>query len=128
MHVNQNEAITKHRLPGLEHQRLAGKRDGLTSVEIWRQTIDAGASTPVHRHACEEVIVVLKGAGVCHCDGTEYHLKEDETLVIPRNVVHQICNNGDQDLYIMATLGMAPVEVKTESGEAMELPWDQAPA
>jgi mannose-6-phosphate isomerase-like protein (cupin superfamily) len=128
MHVNRNNAIEKHNLPGLEHQTLAGKRDGLESFEIWRQTIDAGASTPVHRHACDEVIVILKGEGICRCGDTEHHFKEDETVVIPGNLVHQICNTGDTDLYIMATLAMAPVEVKTETGEAMNLPWDQAPA
>ena len=67
MNVNHNAATRKHNLPGLEHQTLAGRRDGLNNFEIWRQTIDAGAATPVHRHACEEVIVVLKGQGVCRC-------------------------------------------------------------
>lgn len=126
MNVSHNAAIRKHNLPGLEHQTLAGKRDGMQNFEIWRQTIDAGASTPVHRHDCEEVIVVLKGEGVCRCGDTEYAFTEDDTVRIPPNVVHQICNTGDTDLYIMATLAMAPVRVETENGERMDLPWDQA--
>lgn len=124
MRVNQNSAMKKHNLPGLEHQTLAGGRDGLSGVEVWRQTIAAGAATPVHRHDCEEVIICLKGAAVCHYNGEEYHFKEDETLVIPSGVTHQICNAGDSDLYIMAALAMAPVRVETADKQHMALPWD----
>ena len=124
MHVNNNSGIPKHNLPGLEHQTLAGRQDGLHSVEIWRQTIDARASTPVHRHDCEEVIVILKGQGCCRFEDREVAFGADQTLVIPRNVVHQICNTGDEDLYIIATLAMAPVAVETGDGAPMALPWD----
>ena len=112
MPLNQNESIEKHHLPGLEHQTLAGSRDGLKGLEVWRQTIDAGAATPVHRHDCEEVIVILKGGGTCIIEGEDHHFKADETLIIPSGVIHQICNNGTEDLYILATLSMAPVAVE----------------
>ena len=124
MNLNHNAAIEKHNLPGLEHQTLAGRRDGLTSFEIWRQTIDAGAETPVHRHDCEEVIVILGGEGTCTIAGEDQHFKADETLIIPPGVVHQIRNTGSEDLYILATLTMAPVAVETADGDAMPLPWD----
>ena len=125
MHVNENKSIETYHLPGLDHQTLAGKKDGLKSFEIWRQTIEAGANTPVHRHACEEVLVILKGEGVCRSESKEHHFNEGDTVVIPKNVVHQICNTGETDLHLLATLAMAPVEVKTEIGEMMPLPWDQ---
>jgi hypothetical protein len=50
MHVNHNPATPKHNLPGLEHQTLAGAQDGLSSFEVWRQTIAPHSTTPVHRH------------------------------------------------------------------------------
>ncbi len=128
MHVNQHTNIATHHLPGLEHQTLAGRTDGLQQLEVWRQTITAGAATPVHRHDCEEVIVCLKGHGVCHYDGREFHFREDESLVIPSGVTHQICNAGDTDLYIVATLAMAPVRVETADGQPMALPWNAAAA
>jgi quercetin dioxygenase-like cupin family protein len=123
MYINQNAGIEKHKLPGLEHQTLAGRRDGLKNVEVWRQTIEAGAETPVHRHDCEEVVVVLRGRGVCRIEGQDRAFAEDETLVIPPNVVHQICNTGEHDLCIVATLAMAPVKVETAEGDPMTLPW-----
>jgi len=128
MHVNHNANMPRHHLPGLEHQTLAGRQDGLGTLEVWRQTIAPHAATPVHRHDCEEVIVCLAGAGVCHYDGRQFHFKEDETLVIPSGVTHQICNDGDGDLYIVATLAMAPVKVETADGTPMALPWNPAAA
>jgi mannose-6-phosphate isomerase-like protein (cupin superfamily) len=127
MNVNHNPSVPRHQLPGIEHQTLAGHGDGLKTLEVWRQTIAAGAATPVHRHDCEEVIVILKGQGVCRADGKECHFREDETLVIPSGLTHQICNTGDTDLYIVATLAMAPVRVETADREPMPLPW-YAPA
>ncbi len=124
MPVNENAKAPIHNLPGLEHQTLAGSRDGLKGVEVWRQTIDAGAATPVHRHDCEEVIVILRGGGTCTIEGEDHVFKADETLIIPAGVVHQICNTTDEDLHILATLTMAPVAVETADGDAMPLPWD----
>lgn len=123
MHVNHNPAVVKHNLPGLEHQTLAGQQDGLKSFEVWRQTIAPQSTTPVHRHDCEEVIVILGGSGVCKFEDRELPFKADQTLVIPPNVVHQICNDGHEDLYIIATLAMSPVKVETADGQAMPLPW-----
>lgn len=123
MPLNQNKAIEKHHLPGLEHQTLAGSRDGLKGLEVWRQTIAPGADTPVHRHDCEEVIVVLGGEGSCTIEGEDQTIRADETLIIPPGVVHQIRNTGSDDLYILATLTMAPVAVETAEGDAMPLPW-----
>lgn len=123
MRVNQHTALPKHHLPGLEHQTLAGSKDGMRSFEIWRQTIAPQAATPVHCHDCEEVITVLSGKAACHYEGKTVTINTDESLLIPSSVIHQIVNAGDQDLYIMATLAMSPVQVKTPEGAPMPLPW-----
>jgi len=123
MHVNNNASVTMHNLPGLAHQTLAGCQDGLKSFEVWRQTIAPHASTPVHSHACEEVIVIMRGSGVCRFEDRELPFKADQTLIIPGDVVHQICNTGNDELHIIATLSASPVEVKTETGAPMALPW-----
>ncbi|MSR15795.1 MAG: cupin domain-containing protein [Gammaproteobacteria bacterium] len=124
MHVNQHTALPKLNLPGLEHQTLASHRDGLKSFEVWRQKIGPHATTPVHCHDCEEVIVILSGQGECRFEDKVLAFKADETLVIPSSVVHQICNTGDQDLNIVATLAMSPVRVRSAEGAPMPLPWD----
>lgn len=123
MHVNHNPAAPKHALPGLEHQTLAGAGDGLKQFEVWRQTIAPQAATPVHRHDCEEVILIMGGSGVCKFEDRVLPFKADQTLVIPPNVVHQIVNDSDENLHIIATLAMAPVKVETADGAALPLPW-----
>ncbi len=123
MRVNSHASLPTLNLPGLEHQTLAGSRDGMRSFEIWRQKIAPRAATPVHCHDCEEVITVLAGTAECHYDGKTAVIRTDESLLIPRSVVHQICNGGEDELYIMATLAMSPVQVRTADGAPMPLPW-----
>ncbi|WP_437590254.1 cupin domain-containing protein [Sorangium sp. So ce1000] len=118
-------SIEKVSLPGLVHQTLAGPRDGLRSVEVWMQTIAPGAQTPRHRHACEEVIVVLRGSGTCEIDGAALTFGPGSTLIVPAGVPHQIANTGKEEMHVVAALGAAPVTVETPAGERIELPWDQ---
>ena len=59
-----------------------------------------------------------------HKTAAESPFEADQTLILSPNVVHQICNTGDEDLHILATLAMAPVAVETGSGEPLPLPWD----
>lgn len=124
MPLNHNPDIETHHLPGLAHQTLAGCKDGLQQFEVWRQTIDAGAATPIHKHNCEEVIVIFSGQGMCQFDDHEIQFKADDTLMIPPDVPHQIINTGTVDLNIMATLSMSPVRVEAADGTPMPLPWD----
>jgi mannose-6-phosphate isomerase-like protein (cupin superfamily) len=125
MPIKDNNTVEVHNFPGLSHQTLAGPSDGLKGMEVWLQTIDAGATTPVHRHDCDEVIVVQAGSGTCMIEGKITEFGPNSTLVLPANAVHQICNTGDDDLVILATLGMAPVRVETADGQLMKLPWNQ---
>jgi mannose-6-phosphate isomerase-like protein (cupin superfamily) len=97
----------------------------MKDFEVWMQTIAPGQGTPVHRHDCEEVVVVLRGSGVCLHDDGESRFGPESTLIIPRDAVHQIVNDGDDDLFAIGVLGMAPVDVRTPDGQPMPLPWDQ---
>lgn len=89
------------------------------------QTLAPGAATPVHRHNCEEVIVVLRGSGVCTLEGEEAAFGPDSTLIVPPNAVHALANTGSEEMVLVATLAMAPVRVETADGERIPLPWDQ---
>ena len=58
MPVINNAGLKTFELPGLVHQTIAGKEQG---VEVWRQTLAPKAATFMHRHDCEEIIVILRG-------------------------------------------------------------------
>jgi quercetin dioxygenase-like cupin family protein len=126
MPIIRNDELPVHRLPGLVHRTVAGHAQGVSSMEVWHQTMAPGAETPVHRHACEEVIVVLSGSGRLILGGEASDFRAGSTLVLAPDVVHQIVNSGREELVLVAALGTAPVRVRTESGDPLPVPW-QAP-
>lgn len=122
--VVDHSQLKAHKLPGLHHQTVAGHEHGIKTMEVWRQTIAPGAETPIHFHDCEEVIVILSGSGICRAGEEDFYFSANSTLVIAPNVVHQIGNTSDDDMQLIAALGMAPVRVKTADGAELKLPWD----
>lgn len=124
MPILDHADIPTFELPGLRHQTVAGPAAGIKTMEVWRQTLAPGAATPVHRHACEEVIVVLSGSGTCSIGGRSVRFGPNSTLILEADVVHQIVNTSDEPMELVAALGMAPVRVRTADGAALPLPWD----
>jgi quercetin dioxygenase-like cupin family protein len=126
MPIIDNQAVKPFDLPGLNHRTLAGPEHGMKNLEVWAQTIEAGAGTPVHRHACEEAIVILEGNGTLTINGEASRFGANSTLIIPADAVHQIVNSGTTKMVLIAALSMAPVKVRHADDQAMPLPW-QAP-
>jgi mannose-6-phosphate isomerase-like protein (cupin superfamily) len=124
MPIIDNAGVEVFELPGIRHQTVGGHAQGVASMEVWMQTMAPGAVTPVHRHACEEVIVVLSGSGECTVAGVTSEFGPNTTLIIEPDVVHQIVNTSTEDLRLVAVLGMAPVRVRTAEGERLPVPWD----
>jgi mannose-6-phosphate isomerase-like protein (cupin superfamily) len=123
MPVVNNTSLPNFALPGLDHRTLAGPDNGMKNLEVWGQTIAAGAGTPVHRHACEEAIVILEGSGTLTVNGEQTSFGPNSTLIIPADAVHQIVNSGNINMVLIAALSMAPVRVRHEDNHAMPLPW-----
>lgn len=73
-----------------------------SQVEVWLQTFSPGSGTPIHRHSCEEVFVVLKGSGTVYLAPSshekypgkpqEFFIFANSTFHIPVNDVHQVIN------------------------------------
>jgi quercetin dioxygenase-like cupin family protein len=122
--IVKHDQIEEHLLPGLAHRTVAGPLQGFRSMEMWVQTVEPGAATPVHRHDCEEAIVIFEGQGVLVMDGREDAFGPGTTLVIPRDAVHQVKSAGPDAIRLVAALGMAPVRVNTADNERIPLPWD----
>lgn len=123
MNVIQNSALPRAALPGIENITLAGSRNGLKHLSIWKNSIAPGGATPPHRHDCEEVVLVLGGCGELHLDGQVHRFGPDTTLIVPRNAPHQILNVGDASLELIGVFSMTPVAVFLPDGQPIELPW-----
>jgi quercetin dioxygenase-like cupin family protein len=123
MPVINNASLTEFNLPGLNHRTFAGPEHGMKSLEVWGQVIEAGAATPVHRHACEEAIVILEGSGTLTIEGQATPFGPNSTLIIPPDAIHQIANTGVSRMVLIAALSAAPVQVRHADDAAMPLPW-----
>ncbi|CAL9751203.1 unnamed protein product [Musa acuminata subsp. burmannicoides] len=107
---------------GLAHATIAGAvSHGMKEVEVWLQTFSPGTHTPIHRHSCEEVFVVLKGKGTLllgsssfKYPGTpqEFHIYANSTFAVPVNDPHQILNTDEtEDLQLLVVISRPPVKV-----------------
>ncbi|XP_034691483.1 auxin-binding protein T85 [Vitis riparia] len=108
---------------GLSHITVAGSlMHGMKEVEVWLQTFSPGSHTPIHRHSCEEVFVVLKGSGTLYLASSshekhpgkpqEYPIVSNSTFQIPVNDVHQVWNtNENEDLQMLVIISHPPVKV-----------------
>jgi mannose-6-phosphate isomerase-like protein (cupin superfamily) len=121
--VIDNSTIKQFTLPGIVHQTLAGQKDGLKGTEVWMQTIEPDGETPVHYHDCEEVIVILRGSGRVSIEGKNSDFGPSTTLIVPPEVVHQIVNSGNEEIFLIVAFSTTPARVFTPEGEEMSLPW-----
>nr|BAC56117.1 putative auxin binding protein 1 alpha [Chamaemelum nobile] len=110
-------------IPGLSHMTVAGSlMHGMKEVEIWLETLAPGARTPIHRHSCEEVFVVIKGGGTLYLASNthletpgkpeEFPIFSNSTFHIPIDDVHQVWNtNEKEDLQVLVIISRPPVKV-----------------
>lgn len=125
MSVFSNATLETFSLPGLSHQTLASHAQGVSGMEVWMQTVAPGAGTPVHRHACEEVIIILRGNGHITMAGEEMAFGPNSTIIVPPDAVHQLVNSGAEEMHLLGVLGTTPVRVTTAEGEPIPLPWQE---
>lgn len=110
-------------IPGVAHATWAGHDDGLQQLSVWRQSVAASAATPPHRHDIDEVVLCLAGSGELHLNGGVHAFHSGETLVLPRDSMHQIVNTGDVPLEIVGVFGGSPVRTYLPDGSVLPLPW-----
>ncbi|GJN34884.1 hypothetical protein PR202_gb23586 [Eleusine coracana subsp. coracana] len=88
---------------GFSHITVAGAlAHGMKEVELWLQTFGPGQRTPIHRHSCEEVFVVLKGKGTLLLGSGSLKYPgepqaipvfQNSTFSVPVNDPHQVNEN-----------------------------------
>ena len=127
MPVFPNSSRHVFTLPGLRHQTLASRSDDLERLEVWMQTLEPGAETPIHYHECEEVVVIQKGSGRATIAGSTVEFGPGSTLVIPPRLVHQLVNSGWEEMFAIAALSETPARAFAADGAVIALPW-QVPA
>jgi mannose-6-phosphate isomerase-like protein (cupin superfamily) len=121
--IEANTAIPSFTIPGITHKTLAGPQHGITGYEVWEQWIEPHQATPVHRHTCQEVIVVFSGRAEVIVNGQRFECGPNSTIRVPADAVHQVNNISGEVMHLVATLGMSPVVARDADGKVMQLPW-----
>ncbi len=123
MNITHQHTPSDTPIPGIAHSTWASQANGLNSLSVWRQSIDAGVATPPHKHDCEEVVLVHAGAGELHTEGKVVRFGAGETLVLPADHVHQIFSVGSEPLQLTGIFPQTPVKAWLPDGALLELPW-----
>jgi len=101
MALIDHSSVRQFALPGIVHQTLAGRKDGLKGMEVWMQSIEPYGETSVHYHDWEKVIVILQGSGRASIAGKDTEFGPDTTVIVAPEVVHQIVNSGNEELFLI---------------------------
>lgn len=113
-------------LPGRSAEELVPGPAGEGQVTLRKVTIppergQAPARGP-HRHECEEVMVVLAGAGTFTAGGQAAPVRSGDVITVSPGEPHQTRNTGDSDLVMLCffpvgDLQRVTVELPGPAGE-----------
>jgi mannose-6-phosphate isomerase-like protein (cupin superfamily) len=65
----------------------------------------------------------LTGSGQATLAGQVQDFGPNHALIVPPGAVHQVVNNGQDDISLVAILGMAPPRASTPKGKPLSIPW-----
>ncbi len=126
MPIIDNSKVQKVAFPGLEHQTIAGLKQGAKAVEVWMQTAELNTETPLHYHDCEEIIIVLQGSGEAIVAGKATDFGPNTTIIVPPKVVHKMKGTGSEKMFVIAVLSKASPKTYFPDGRLMPLPWQES--
>ncbi|WP_230532100.1 cupin domain-containing protein [Microvirga roseola] len=76
---------------------LVNKRTGSTSILNGITSFEPGAAIPLHKHNCEESVMILEGRAIAEIDGVEHELGPLDTTWLPADVPHRFRNASDTE-------------------------------
>lgn len=87
-----------------------------------------GAAIPLHKHNCEESVLVLEGEAIAVIDGVEHRLKALDTTWLPSNVPHRFINaSATREMKIFWTYAdIAATRTMIETGETRPIAAEHA--
>ena len=88
---------TNDRGNGARTTPLVTRRCGSTSMINGITAFDPGAAIGLHKHNCEESVMVLDGQAIAEIDGVRYPLGPNDTTWIPADVPHRFINASDTE-------------------------------
>ena len=87
-----NELTPHDRGNGVRTIPLVSRNNGSTSLINGITEFDPSTSVPLHKHNCEESVMVLEGDAIVEIDGEQHHLSAQDTTWLPANLPHRFIN------------------------------------
>ena len=96
---------------------LVNRASGTTSFINGITIFEPGAAIPLHKHNCEESVMLLEGNAIAEIDGERHVLKPQDTTFIPAGLPHRFINASSSEpmkiLWIYATVDATRTIVET---------------
>jgi quercetin dioxygenase-like cupin family protein len=109
MHIVHHAHLSCDQQGGARQLVAADHHQGIGQFQVWVVTLDPGAATGEQRHAGELVAIALQGSGKLLVDGGPQRFQAPCTLVIPRDAVFHVVNNGSTTLELVTVFTRPPI-------------------
>lgn len=125
--LRPEELPVKDRGNGARTIQLVTRRVGSTSVINGITEFDPGAKISLHKHNCEESVMVIEGEGVVEIDGERHQMRTGDTTWVPADVPHRFINQSDTTMRIFWTYATVEATRTTiETGEVRRIDAEEA--
>lgn len=118
------ELKTNDRGGGARTTPLVTRKCGSTSMINGITAFDPGASIGLHKHNCEESVMVLDGHAIAEIDGVPHPLGPNDTTWIPANVPHRFINASQSEpmriFWIYASIDATRTMIATGEERAID--------
>ncbi|MGX1744769.1 cupin domain-containing protein [Bosea sp. NPDC055353] len=95
--LRPSEIPARQRGGGARTIPLVTRRTGSTSFINGITIFEPGAAIPMHRHNCEESVMLLEGTAIAEIDSVEYPIQAGDITFIPANIPHRFRNVSDSE-------------------------------
>jgi quercetin dioxygenase-like cupin family protein len=93
--LRPSEIPARQRGGGAKTIPLVTRRTGSTSFINGITIFEPGAAIPLHKHNCEESVLLLEGSAIAEIDGVEHSVAAGDVTFIPAEVPHRFRNLSD---------------------------------
>lgn len=99
--VKSDELKQVQRGDGVETAVLVSNNICGSNTTSGTTSFPAGTKVPVHKHNCDEQVVLLEGDGEVEIDGVCTRIKPMDTVFVVAGIWHRFINMGDGPMKIL---------------------------
>ena len=99
--VKSDELELVQRGDGVETAVLVSNKSCGSNTTSGTTSFPAGTKVPVHRHNCDEQVVLLEGDAEVEIDGVCTRIKPMDTVFVEAGIWHRFINMGDGPMKIL---------------------------